>query len=62
MAEEEDPSEGILDAINMDSYRIEKQERLKIMSGDEDAEHWTSDESQLARSAFRRIYKSVTSF
>ncbi|MBP86246.1 MAG: DEAD/DEAH box helicase [Planctomycetaceae bacterium] len=36
--EEEDLSKGILDAINMDSYRVEKQERLKIMLGDEDAE------------------------
>ena len=35
---EEDLSKGILDAINMDSYRVEKQERLKIMLGDEDAE------------------------
>ncbi len=35
---EEDLSKGILDAINMDSYRVEKQERLKIILGDEDAE------------------------
>jgi type I restriction enzyme R subunit len=35
---EEDLSKGILDAINMDSYRVEKQERLKIMLSDEDAE------------------------
>ena len=35
---EEDLSKGILDAINMDSYRVEKQERLKIMLGDEDDE------------------------
>ena len=35
---EDDLSKGILDAINMDSYRVEKQERLKIMLGDQDAE------------------------
>ncbi len=35
---EEDLSKGILDTIDMDSYRVEKQERLKIMLGDEDAE------------------------
>lgn len=35
---EEDLSKGILDAIDMDSYRVEKQERLRIMLDDDDAE------------------------
>ena len=36
--EEEDLSKGILDAIDMDSYRVEKQAMQKIMLADEDAE------------------------
>ena len=35
---EEDLSKGILDAIDMDSYRVEKQAMQKIMLPDEDAE------------------------
>ena len=35
---EEDLSKGILDAIDMDSYRVEKQALQKIMLPDEDAE------------------------
>ena len=35
---EEDLSKGILDAIDMDSYRVEKQAIQKIMLPDEDAE------------------------
>ena len=36
--EEEDLSKGILDAIDMDSYRVEKQAMQKIILSDEDAE------------------------
>jgi type I restriction enzyme R subunit len=36
--QEEDLAQGILDAIDMDSYRAEKQETLAIILGDEDAE------------------------
>ena len=36
--EEEDLSKGILDAIDLDSYRVEKQEMRKILLPDEDAE------------------------
>ncbi len=36
--EEEDLSKGILDAIDMDSYRVEKQAMQKILLADEDAE------------------------
>ena len=36
--QEEDLSKGILDAIDMDSYRVEKQAMQKIMLPDEDAE------------------------
>ena len=36
--QEEDLSKGILDAIDMDSYRVEKQAIQKIMLPDEDAE------------------------
>ena len=36
--QEEDLSKGILDAIDMDSYRVEKQAVQKIMLPDEDAE------------------------
>ena len=36
--EEEDLSKGILDAIDMDSYRVEKQAMQKIILADEDAE------------------------
>ena len=36
--EEEDLSKGILDAIDMDSYRVEKRAVQKIMLPDEDAE------------------------
>ena len=36
--EEEDLSKGILDAIDMDSYRVEKQAMQKIILTDEDAE------------------------
>ena len=36
--EEEDLSKGILDAIDLDSYRAEKQAMQKIMLPDEDAE------------------------
>ena len=36
--EEEDLSRGILDAIDMDSYRVEKQSARKILLPDEDAE------------------------
>ena len=36
--EEEDLSKGILDAIDLDSYRIEKQAMQKILLPDEDAE------------------------
>ena len=35
---EEDLSKGILDAIDMDSYRVEKQAAIKIQLADEDAE------------------------
>ena len=35
---EEDLSEGILEAIDMDSYRVEKQAAIKIQLPDEDAE------------------------
>jgi len=35
---EEDLSRGILEAIDMDSYRVEKREALKIQVPDEDAE------------------------
>jgi len=35
---EEDLSKGILEAIDMDSYRVEKQEAMKILLPDEDAE------------------------
>jgi type I restriction enzyme, R subunit len=35
---EEDLSKGILDAIDMDSYRVEKQERMNLMLADSDAE------------------------
>ena len=35
---EEDLSKGILDAIDMDSYRVEKQAAVKILLPDEDAE------------------------
>jgi type I restriction enzyme R subunit len=35
---EEDLSKGILDAIDMDSYRVEKQERMNLMLTDSDAE------------------------
>ncbi len=35
---EEDLSKGILDAIDMDSYRVEKQERMNLMLSDSDAE------------------------
>ncbi len=36
--EEEDLSKGILDAIDLDSYRVEKQEMKKILLPDEDAD------------------------
>ena len=36
--EEEDLSKGILDAIDLDSYRVEKQAMQRIMLPDEDAE------------------------
>ncbi|MCE2438131.1 MAG: type I restriction endonuclease subunit R [Candidatus Latescibacteria bacterium] len=36
--EEEDLSKGILDAIDLDSYRVEKRAMQKIMLADEDAE------------------------
>ena len=36
--EEEDLSKGVLDAIDLDSYRVEKQAMQKIMLADEDAE------------------------
>ena len=36
--QEEDLTKGILDAIDMDSYRVEKQAMQKIMPPDEDAE------------------------
>ena len=36
--EEEDLSKGILEAIDLDSYRVEKQEMQKILLSDEDAE------------------------
>ena len=36
--EEEDLSQGILDAIDLDSYRVEKQEMKKILLPDEDAD------------------------
>ena len=36
--EEEDLSKGILEAIDLDSYRVEKQEMQKILLPDEDAE------------------------
>jgi len=36
--EEEDLSRGILEAIDMDSYRVEKQSTIKVMLQDEDAE------------------------
>ncbi len=36
--QEEDLSKGILDAIDMDSYRVEKRAMQKIMLADEDAE------------------------
>ena len=36
--EEEDLSKGILDAIDLDSYRVEKQAMQKILLPDEDAE------------------------
>ena len=36
--EEEDPSKGILDAIDMDSYRVEKQAMQEIALADADAE------------------------
>ena len=35
---EEDLSKGILEAIDMDSYRVEKQAAMKIQLADEDAE------------------------
>ena len=35
---EEDLSKGILEAIDMDSYRVEKRAMQKIMLEDEDAE------------------------
>jgi type I restriction enzyme R subunit len=35
---EEDPSKGILEAIDMDSYRVEKKAAMKIQLPDEDAE------------------------
>lgn len=35
---EEDLSKGILDAIDMDSYRVEKQQRMNLMLTDSDAE------------------------
>jgi type I restriction enzyme R subunit len=35
---EEDLSKGILEAIDMDSYRVEKQSAMKIQLPDEDAE------------------------
>ncbi|GIX00848.1 MAG: hypothetical protein KatS3mg111_4180 [Pirellulaceae bacterium] len=35
---EEDLSQGILDAIDMDSYRVEKQAEMKIALADQDAE------------------------
>jgi type I restriction enzyme R subunit len=35
---EEDLSKGILEAIDMDSYRVEKQAAVKIKLPDEDAE------------------------
>ena len=35
---EEDLSKGILEAIDMDSYRVEKQAAMKIQLPDEDAE------------------------
>ncbi|MCA9555410.1 MAG: hypothetical protein KC933_35605, partial [Myxococcales bacterium] len=35
---EEDLSKGILDAIDMDSYRVEKKATMKIVLADEDAE------------------------
>ena len=35
---EEDMSKGILELINMDSYRVEKQAAQKIAMDDEDAE------------------------
>ena len=36
--EEEDLSKGVLDTIDMDSYRVEKKRMQKIMLADEDAE------------------------
>jgi type I restriction enzyme R subunit len=35
---EEDLAKGILEAIDMDSYRVEKQAAMKIALADEDAE------------------------
>ena len=36
--EEEDLSKGVLDAIDLDSYRVEKQAMQRILLADEDAE------------------------
>jgi type I restriction enzyme R subunit len=36
--EEQDPSKGILEAIDMDSYRVEKQAAIQIQLPDADAE------------------------
>ena len=42
---EEDMSKGILDAIDMDSYRVEKKAMQKILLPDEDAEIGSSSDS-----------------
>lgn len=38
LAEEQDLSEGILEAIDMDTYRVEKKAAMKIALADKDAE------------------------
>ena len=62
---EEDLSKGILDAIDMDSYRVEKQAMQEIALGDTDAEIDpvpTSDVGARAEAELDRLSNIITTF
>ena len=63
--EEDDLSKGILDAIDMDSYRVEKQAVLEIQLADEDAEIdpvSTEGGSQTPEAEMDRLSKIIQDF
>ena len=62
---EEDPSKGILDAIDMDSYRVEKRAMQKILLPDDDSEIKPSSDSGsggLAETEMDHLSKIVEAF